>query len=348
MADEVIRRSGEIDIATTPPMAYARRISWPALFAGLVVVLVVQIFLATVGISIGAGTINPVTQNVPFQGLGIGAGIWLTLSTLVALFAGGWVSGRVAHVLDRTDAALHGFLTWGLATLVTTYLMTTLVGGLVSGAAGVLGRSISALGQGAASVGSLVVREGGNILDDRGITLGRIKAEATTILHQTGKPALQPGNLAAEARTARREAERTGQAVLQSPQSADAEISALLDRLSSRADAVSTAADKDALVNVIVSRTGMARPEAEATVNRWAQTLADTKLRFEEARVAAEEKARQAGEKAAGTVAKTAGWSAFVMLLGAIAASFGGISAVTRDGEHPFGEKFRHPADVLS
>lgn len=348
MADEVIRRSGEIDVSTTPPMAYARRISWPALFAGLVVVLVVQIFLATVGISIGAGTINPTTENAPFQGLGMGAGIWLALSSLIALFAGGWVTGRVAHVLDRTDAALHGFLTWGLATLVTTYLMTTMVGGLVSGAAGVLGRSISALGQGASSVGSMVLREGEQFLDERGVTLGKIQAEATTLLRQTGKPELQPQNLAANAERAVREGKQAGAAALQNPQQGDADITALLDRLTTRADAVSSAADKDALVNIIVARTGMSRGQAEVTVNRWAQTLANARLKFEETRVVAEEKARQAGEKAAGTVAKTAGWSAFVMLLGALAASFGGVSSVPRDGENLTREKFHRPADVLS
>lgn len=351
MAEDVIRRNGDIEQISSPstPIQYARRISWPALFAGLVVVLVVQLFLGTIGLSIGAGTINPVTQNAPFQGLGIGAGIWLTLSTLVALFAGGWVAGRAAHVLDRTDAALHGFLTWGLATLVTTYLMTTIVGGLVSGAAGVLGKSISALGQGAASVSGMVMREGAQYLDESGITLNSIKQEAATLLRQTGKPELQPGALEAEARRATRDTQAAAGAAARNPQAADAEMNTLLDRLMSRADSVSTAADKDALVNIIVSRTGMSRGEAEVTVNRWEQTLANTKLKIEETRMAAEERAREAGERAAATVAKTAGWSAFVMLLGAIAAAFGGVSAVSRRGDPPMEqERYRRTADALS
>jgi len=112
-----------------------KRISWGAVFAGVVVALVTQLLLSVLGVGIGASTIDPVTEQNPVAGIGVGAGIWFVFSTFLAMFAGGWVAGRLAGVACKTDSALHGVLTWGPATLVTFFLLTTAVGALIGGAA---------------------------------------------------------------------------------------------------------------------------------------------------------------------------------------------------------------------
>src|SRR5947199_10753691 len=50
-----------------------RRVSWAAVFAGVVITLVVQALLTLLGIGIGAANVEPLRQSDPGRGLGIGA-----------------------------------------------------------------------------------------------------------------------------------------------------------------------------------------------------------------------------------------------------------------------------------
>lgn len=135
------------------PAAY-KRTSWGAIFAGTTVVLATQLLLSTLGIGIGASTINPLTEQNPMSGLGTGAAIWFGISTLISLFVGGWVAGRLAGVPLKTDSMLHGLLTWGLSTLLTVYLLTSALGGLIGGTAHAIGGAVSTATQGAATAAS--------------------------------------------------------------------------------------------------------------------------------------------------------------------------------------------------
>lgn len=132
------------------PAAY-KRTSWGAILAGTTVVLATQLLLSTLGIGIGASTVNPLTEQNPMSGLGTGAAIWFGISTLLSLFVGGWVAGRLAGVPLKTDSMLHGLLTWGLSTLLTFYLLTSAVGGLLSGTVHAVGGAVSTATQGAAT-----------------------------------------------------------------------------------------------------------------------------------------------------------------------------------------------------
>src|SRR5687768_13308876 len=72
------------------------RISWGAVFAGVVMGITVQVLLGSLGLGIGASTVNPAQEANPFAGLGVGAAIWLFGSTIVAYFASGWIAARMA------------------------------------------------------------------------------------------------------------------------------------------------------------------------------------------------------------------------------------------------------------
>src|SRR5688572_2691062 len=97
---------------------FYRHVSWSAIAAGLAVAMVVQIVLTMLGVSIGAATIQPLEENNPVEGLGIGAGIWWFITGLISLFVGAFVAGRLAGVFRKKDGALHGFLMWSTATVV--------------------------------------------------------------------------------------------------------------------------------------------------------------------------------------------------------------------------------------
>lgn len=124
-----------------------RRVSWQALFAGLVVTIAVQLLLSTLGAGVGLGMVHSHAANTPTaSNFSTGAGIWWLVSNLIALFFGGYIAARLAGVTVRFDGALHGLVNWALVTLFTVYLLTTAVGGLLGGASNIMGSTLDAAG----------------------------------------------------------------------------------------------------------------------------------------------------------------------------------------------------------
>ncbi|HEX2238039.1 MAG TPA: hypothetical protein VHJ19_06745 [Gammaproteobacteria bacterium] len=144
------------NVASDERYSVVKRISWGAIFAGTILALVVQIMLSLLGVGIGLGVINPASPDL--TGLGIGAAIWLVVSTLIALFIGGFVAARLAGMPIRGDGALHGVVVWGLGTLVSLYLATSAVGAAVSGVAAMLGQGFQLVGQGTTAVAPQVAK----------------------------------------------------------------------------------------------------------------------------------------------------------------------------------------------
>jgi hypothetical protein len=113
------------------------RVSWGAVLAGVVVALVAQLILNMIGIGIGASTLDPgagADQNPSARGFSIGAAIWWTVSGILASLAGGFAAGRLSGQPKEASAAWHGLTSWALTTLVIFWLLTSTIGGLVGGA----------------------------------------------------------------------------------------------------------------------------------------------------------------------------------------------------------------------
>lgn len=109
-------------------------ISWSAIFAGAVIALATQLVLTLIGAAIGLATLDPATGDNPSgAALGIGAGIWLLVSSIISLFIGGYIAARLA---GTRNGWLHGLTTWGIVTLLTAVLLSTAVGSLIGTASG--------------------------------------------------------------------------------------------------------------------------------------------------------------------------------------------------------------------
>src|SRR6185437_16931187 len=65
----------EQPVEARPPIL--GRLSWGAIFAGVFMTLVTAIMLSLLGIGVGAGSIEPLKEQQPLSGLGIGTLIWL-------------------------------------------------------------------------------------------------------------------------------------------------------------------------------------------------------------------------------------------------------------------------------
>ncbi|SFU80637.1 hypothetical protein [Pontibacter akesuensis] len=313
-------------VATRHAAGYSaiKRISWGAVFGGLVVAMVLQLTLSLLGLGIGFGSIDPAQEQNPMAGLGTGTLIWWIVSMLLSLFAGGWVAGRLAGMPTAFDSILHGILTWSLFTLLTFYLLTTAIGSIISGVGSVVGRTLSMAGQGIAAVAP----EAGNAiqsqLQESGVNFQSIKQEARQILQQTGKAELQPENIEQEAREAGNAAQNTAGQAAADPQSAGSTFDAVMDKLYGQGSEIASAADREAAVNVIMERTGKSRAEANEIVNSWVSTYEQAKSQFKETKAQVGQQAQQIGGDVASAVSKAAIYAFFGLLLGAIAAAVGG------------------------
>jgi len=97
------------------------RVSWSAIFAGAVVALASYLLLSVLGVALGLS----ISNRVGDRELGIGALIWVIVTTQAALFLGGWVTSQCTVGETKTEAAVYGVLLWGLVFAVLMGLMAS-------------------------------------------------------------------------------------------------------------------------------------------------------------------------------------------------------------------------------
>ena len=109
-----LRRAGVFDTTTTAGGYLThthQRISWAAIFGGVILVVAVQLLLSLLGAGIGLGTVNTNLGSTPTaSSLGIGAGVWWVVSSCIALGLGGYVAAWLAGIEIRFDGVLHGLI----------------------------------------------------------------------------------------------------------------------------------------------------------------------------------------------------------------------------------------------
>ena len=99
--------NAETDIVITTPTTAIKRVSWAAVFAGVILALGLQLLLSLLGAGIGMSTVDPIQRETPSATtLGLSAGIWWAISSLIALYIGGWVAGHLAGIPRRVDGVI--------------------------------------------------------------------------------------------------------------------------------------------------------------------------------------------------------------------------------------------------
>jgi len=298
------RVHGRNDVATRTGF----RLSWGAIFAGLVIATALQLVLSTLGAAIGLAAFDPGTSAKSF---GLGTALWAVASLLVALFLGGSTTGRLAGVLSRTDGFLHGALLWALSTLFTIWLLSRGIGAIAgtafSALGNVAGAATSAVASGAAGAASAAA---GAVANDGGDV--NLRGEFEQLLRQTGDPSLRPDSLRADANAAKSTA-------AQGPADNGAAAQDIENLVRDRARNI----DRADVVNIIVARTGRSRAEAEQIADRVTQAATDARGKLSSAAQTVRQEAPRVAEQAA-SGASTGLWFALLgMGLGLAAAVFG-------------------------
>jgi len=111
--------------------------------------LIVYLVMSVLGTAIGASLLAPMSQPDPGRVFGFGSGVWVIVTTVLAVFVGSYFAGRCAPVLGW----LHGLLAWAVMTLLLLYGMTSIIGGAVSVAGNVAAAT--------ANVGAAASNQGG-------------------------------------------------------------------------------------------------------------------------------------------------------------------------------------------
>jgi hypothetical protein len=331
-----------------PPL---KRVSWGAIFGGTFMSLAVMVLLGSLGLAVGATSIDPQTGETPsLRAFGIGAGIWWLVSGGLALFGGAWAASKLAGPRRRLESTLHGLVTWSFTTTLAVILMSTVVGSMISGAMRVLGIATSYVAQDTRPVNIPGV--------DRGAGIQAQAPDPTPVWQEVWVEAQQ------RLREARREQQETGmenrlgtqpaageqqagsqqqgtrqqqgaqpptgtQQPMVGPQVIEAELEVALGRMFRGARHVIIDADKRAVIDILIMRTNMSRDDARELVEDWAEQFQKAyQPSFQVALPGAEEVTRvqpaAVAEDAANAVANAAWWTFFYLIMTAAAAGGGG------------------------
>ena len=290
-----LRRAGIFDTTTTPGGGSThthRRISWAAIFGGVSLVVAVQLLLSLLGAGIGLGTVNTNLGSTPTaSSLGIGAGVWWVVSSCIALGLGGYIAAWLAGIEIRFDGMLHGLITWGIATLLTIYLLTSAIGGIIGGGFSALGGIASAAGNGVKEAAKPIAQAAG---------------VSPEMLQQQAQAYLQPTN--------------PDPAKMTSPDAQKEIASNLATYVKGDADAP---AAKERIVNVMAAQMQISHDDA---VKRFD----DAEAKLKQTRDKAVQAAKDAADASAAAASKTSFAAFGNLLLGALFAVIGGSFAVQR------------------
>ena len=295
-------------IGATPavgsPAITDRRVSWSAILAGVVLVLAIEMLLSVLGAGVGLGFVSPNAGTTPDAGsFGIGAGLWWLASTVIALIVGSYAAARLAGVANRFDGVLHGLVIWGLALLLTAYLVTSAVGGLIGGAFSVIGGTVSAAG---------------SVLGSTASAAGKgAKAGEPQIEQMTG---INPNMLQQQAESILQSPTPQDPASMSRPDAVKAIGQELPDLLGGGDKA---GAAKQRITDIVAGQAHISPQDAQKRVD-------DALARLNQAKDQAVQTAKRATDASA-TAASHASFLAFVgLLIGAIAAAIGGAMATPR------------------
>jgi hypothetical protein len=123
MPDEIIREEVTEPVAA-PALApeLVRRVSWGAVWAGVMIALGMEALFTLFGSFIGFGMYNAQAAN-PWGGVSVWTTVWYLVTAGWSMFFGAWCAARLSGNPVRGDGILHGVTTWGLATFATIMIV---------------------------------------------------------------------------------------------------------------------------------------------------------------------------------------------------------------------------------
>lgn len=275
---------GTVYYKSTPETPVGR-VSWPAIFAGTIIMLITLMLLSLLGVGIGLGAINPAEEADPMKGIGIGTLIWWVVSNLIAVFAGAYVAAHLTNVKYKLSGVFHGVLSWSLYALISFWAMTTAVGGIISGTGGMISKGLTSMGSGVSELAS-TVGQGDN---------DKVKQMIQDAISQE-----QPGD------TTRKEF--------------DIDVAAVTQDVFFENGKLKTDVSREEVKESVARHSTLSEQDVERATDVIVTKYEQARQQWQEVKPEVEQKAQQA----AGAASKAAIWSFVALLLGVITAGIGG------------------------
>jgi hypothetical protein len=294
-------------VDTTPLVShdvrFHRTLCWGAILAGVVTALGIHLLLLGLGAGIGLATFTPLTDQNPGESFTMGATIAWILCALFALYVGGWVAG--CYSAGPKSGCLHGIVVWSV-TMVISFALVSTGGGLA------LGGAVKALGTGLGMTGNALA-SGASDLAKAGAKQG--SDQVSSFIDEALKAS--PTN-AAPNTTVR----------------AKREIGFAVTRLFAPGNDISSMDNQAAVTKALTEYAGMNETDAKKMVDDWMVSYKNLKIELDKARATADQKAREAAEKASKDLAFAATVSFFAFSIGLIVTICGGIYGAKHTYRH--------------
>jgi hypothetical protein len=287
-----------------PPLDEAARLrantatSWGAIFAGAIAAVSLSVVLVTLGAGLGFASVSPwADRGLSAGSVTVAGTIWLVVTQWLSAAAGGYLAGRLRHrwlaththeVFFRDTA--HGFVTWGLATLIVVAVISSSVTGLLSSGAHALGGAAAAAGPGAMAMTH----------PEPGAQKGPMGAESPgdlTSAYNLDKLFRSSGSSATSDTTGQRPHDDSRAEVMH--------IAATAAKSGSVSDE-----DRQYLASMVAAKAGIPQDEAQKRVDTYAQSLKE-----------AADQAKAAADQARKAAAQASLYTALALLIGAFIAS---------------------------
>ena len=210
---------------------------------------------------------------------------------MLALFAGGYAAAWLAGNEIRFDGMLHGLVAWGLSTILTLYLLTSAVGGLIGG-------GFSAIGSVASSAGSSLKSAAAPVANSVGISPDAIQDQARAYLQPTNR---DPATMS----------------------STDAQKAVAQDLVTFERGGPDAPAARADVIAITAAQTKISPADA-------ARKFDDAQAKIQQTEADAKQKATAAADATASGASKTSFALFFDLFLGAVAAALGGVAAIRR------------------
>jgi len=262
------------------------RVSWPAIFAGTTIMLITLMLLSLLGIGVGLGAINPAEEVNPMEGIGTGTLIWWVISNLIAVFAGAYVAAQLANVNFKFAGIFHGILSWSLYALISFWMMTTAVGGVISGAGGIVSKGLTTMGSGVSELASSV---------GQGDTDKLKQMIQQSIAQEKG----QPGDTIKKF---------------------DIDVMAVVQDVFFENGQFRTNVQREEVERSVARNSTLSKEDANAATDAILGKYEEAKLQWQEMKP----KIKQEAQQVAGVASKASIWSFVALLLGLITAGIGG------------------------
>ncbi|HEV7229692.1 MAG TPA: hypothetical protein VGO45_00105 [Bacteroidia bacterium] len=296
------------------------KISWAAIFSGVLVTTISQMLFSLLGMGIGMGAIDPLQAQDPMRGLATGTIIWWSVTMLISLFLGGLTTGQMYQTNSRTYLTWHGLLTWCTFALFSFFMLTTSVGMLISGTGNVIGTAVmanasarkntpldlSGITRSAVGLGGHPANTGsanGEIYNPNNTSSNSNNSGSTTSnSNNTGSVSSNsnnPGSVSSNSNNLNHTsssnpnnsypASSNSNNVSDLSQKTNGNSSYLVGEVQNffQEDKTQTPESRRALVSTISNQTGMSETEANAQVDKWTasyeQMKADAKVRADQA-----------------------------------------------------------------